>query len=305
VTDDTATAPFRALDALLKTYPPLRYRRAPFWHSPAPRAVSNVLIPAWNWSRNLGPAAEQLERFVLDCNGAFMSPLSGTELAHGPLVHTGAWGESKVRPGYYQIDAQPWSDPRIVSPLGGRELKKGALVWVAHPTVQLLADLTDAGYWPGVTVFDSYTPRLDSRDKPEICRLSDWADYVKGERAAALTSGDSARYQAVKDGYSVAIQMMLGKNEDEQDQAKAKIKRPDWYHALRATHSANMWRKAWRTILAGYPIVGMGHVDEITLAADDYDALRHRDDSPLKFDPSGLQLGAFKLKAIIKPEDGR
>lgn len=300
---------FRALDHLLGTADPdcrpLRYGREPIWHSPLPKVIDAVRVPSWSW-RHDNSTAEQLRRRVLDANGAFMAPLSGTQLAHGPLVNDWNGATTRPAPGLYQIDAHSWSDPRIVSPLGTGTLPKGRPIWVTHPTLELLAKLTDTGLWPGITVFDAYTARPDEKRKnvPEVCRLADWAAYVREQRARAMgarDAGDPDPYEAVKTGYSVAIQLMLGPKEG--DKAKAKIARPDWYHAIRAQHAANQWRKAWAMIGAGIPVLGMEHVDEITIAEDDWDALQTAAAQPkagFKLDASGLQLGAFKTKKVLE-----
>ncbi len=291
---------FRALDALTDTHPPLLRKRQPYWRPKTPTIAKECRIPSWTWEREgMGAISE---RIILDVNGAFMAPLSGTELAHGQLEQTGADVSTyKPAPGYYRIEAHGWSDPRIVNPLGLTPIPptprhRIPLVWVAAPTVDLLHAISDAGFWPGVTVHDSWT-------SPDRCRASAWATHVREERALALLAGDTDRQEAVKLGYSQAIQMMLGPKEG--DPVKGSVIRPDWNHAIRAQHMANMWRKAWGCVLAGIPILGMQKRDEITLAEADFaDWLEFamQPKSPVKWDDSGMQLGAFKIK---RPEDDR
>lgn len=288
---------FRALDFLFDSYPPLLRGRSPFWHPDPPAIYRQCRVPAWNWDR---PGMDAVtERTVLDANGAFLAPLSGTELAHSSLVHTGAdVSPYKPLPGYYRITAHPFSDPRLFSPLGLAPIPptprhRVPLVWVAAPTVDLLHKISEAGQWPGVEIHDSWTGKNGDR-----CRLKDWAALIRDQRADALHASDAERYEAVKQGYSVAVQMMLGPTEG--NASKSKILRPDWYHAIRAQHAANMWRKAWSLVSEeGIPVLGMGNVDEIEIATADLPAFLEYADRPkakVRFDPTGLQLGAFKVK---------
>jgi hypothetical protein len=223
---------FRALDAMIRDYPPMLRCRTPYWRPEAPTVARECRIPAWNWERS--GMEDVTDRVILDANGAFMAPLSGTELAHRELVRTGTEaGTYKPSPGYYRIEAHTWEDRRLCSPLGTAPIpptarRRTPLVWVAAPTIDLLHKLSLTGHWPEITVHDSWTGRDDDR-----CRLKDWAAYISQERADALHRGDRIRYQAIKDGYSIAIQMMLGPAEGKA--AKAEIRRPDWYHAIRAS----------------------------------------------------------------------
>lgn len=292
----------RALDALIHTHTPLLRKRQPYWAPKPPTCHGDIRIPAWTWERDgLGDIPD---RVTLDANGAFLAPLSGTEFAHGALERTGEdpGDPFKPAPGYYRIPAYRWADPRIVSPLGLQPLpppkRPGQipLVWVAAPTLKLLAELTEQGSWPGVEVVDSWTC-------PDRVRFATWAAWVRDERAAALLADDRERYDAVKLAYAQAIQMLLGT--EDASEAKSKVRRPDWYHTVRAQHSANQWRKAWACTMAGVPVLAMGNVDELTFAASDFVHLLNlaaQEKPPIRIDQSGLKLGAFKIKDVT--EDG-
>lgn len=288
---------YRALAMLEGPYAPKVARREPFWRPRAPKCTRIVYTPTWNWE-SVAKTAPPVQLVTLDVSGAFLAAASSATFAHGQLEPTGA-APADGAPGYYLIDAHPWAGGGIPNPLGTWPAMPER-VWVAHPTVALLRQLADDGYWPEVVVHDSYTATVP-------CRLRKWAEQVRDDRAYALArraaaEPDSANweraqesYQAIKDGYAVAIQMMLGTTADGQP-AKARIKRPDWYHTIHAQHAANMWRKAWKCVLAGHHPAAMGATDELTFTADDLDALLQADVLPL--DETGLKLGSLKTKAI-------
>lgn len=286
---------YRALALLEGPYAPKVGRREPFWRPRRPKYTRSICTPAWSWeSVRKTESGQQL--VDVDVNGAYLAAASSAIFAHGALEPTGPSPRIGA-PGYYLIDAHPWAGGGIVSPLGTAELPDR--IWVAHPTMMLLSELAAEGYWPAVTIRDSYTASVP-------CRLRKWAERVRDDRAHALElirgshpdsperSQAEQTYQAIKDGYSIAVQMMLGKSEE--GEHKARILRPDWYHTIHAQHAASTWRKAWRCVLHGNSPAAMGSVDELTFTAEDYDALITAD--VLKIDQTGRQLGAFKVKAI-------
>jgi len=298
---------YRALAMLENEYAPLLRRRSPYWR-PRPAPVSREChVPATNWTHPAWHEGLELDLTFLDANGAFVSAASSATFAHGALEHTGAMNGIPKMPGYYRIDSHGWSDDRIVSPLGSVS-DLPAKIWVAHPTLELLGQLAESGYWPEVMVHDSWTC-------PDSVRLREWATAVNNDRAAAIRDVDVAYrlgteaeqaeadewYEAVKTGYSMAVQLMRGPADG--GAVKSAVKRPDWYDTIHAQHAATTWRKVWRCILAGYVPVMMGSVDEVVWLTEDFVSLTTFQPAPLlKMDQTGIQLGAFKVKERIRPE---
>jgi hypothetical protein len=292
-----------ALDKLTKVHVPKSFGRTPYWFPKAPPIWKKAHEPEWNWT---GPARELYDdatATLLDCNGAFLAPLSGTEMARDALGHTGplaSMTSRQVLPGYYRIGSAPWTDKRIVSPLG--QGKIGPQVWVAAPTLVLLLELQEAGRWPEIEIFDSWTCSFKMR-------MSKWAEWLRGVRLLAMDTDaqwiaqgadpDVVRREgaviAVKDGYGAAFQMMMQESHPGEPR-KSGVFRPDWYQAVRSQHRANMWRKAWKAVQAGIPILSMGTVDEIEIPSDIVIQLIDMPDAPLKIDVTGRQLGSFKVK---------
>jgi hypothetical protein len=309
--DFNAQGVLKALDKLHQVHVPRRAKRAPLWvHKGTDRDPGpwrEVFEPDWNWQRADRRAHH---RVLMDVNGAFLSPLSGTEVAHGALTHTGPLAaplSGQLLPGYYRIAASRWGrEADIVSPLGTRKVPPQ--VWVAHPTLGLLLDLVEEEVWPEVEILDSWTCA-------ERVRMSDWAAWLKGvrldafeqdeEEAAAagveLRPGTGPRATAVKDGYSMAVTMM--RDQPEKGKAsKSQIFRPDWHYAIRTQHRANMWRKAWRLHKIGVPILYLGKIDGIEIPERDLFALADMPTCPVKLDDTGRTLGAFKIREWIEAD---
>lgn len=295
----------KALDKLISFYthaPRTSRRPTPYWAPKAPTCWRQVKEPTWHWVTPLRDLLE--DRTVLDCNGAFLAPLSGTQMARDALEHTGAVSMAEARqvlPGYYLINSAAWGlDKRIVSPLGQASLP--AQFWAAAPTVQLLLELSEDGFWPGVTVYDSWTCAA-------TFRMSKWAAWLKSVRLLAMSNDDEYVRQnpdapreaalSVKRGYAKAFQLMVQEAEPGKPR-KSKVFRPDWYHAVRTQHRANMWRKAWKCVNAGVPVTYMGNVDEIELPTDMVEQIIDMTMPPIRIDLTGRDLGAFKIK---DPED--
>lgn len=295
---------FKALSMLENEHVPLLKRRAPYWRPRPATCWRDVYTPDWSWTHPLATDGLGFDVAVLDRNGAFVSAASSANFAHGELEHTGALAAFEKAPGYYKIDWHSWQDDRITSPLGTAELS--GKLWVAHPTVEQLVQLQDAGYWPEIRIHDSWTC-------PTSVRFREWATAVNNTRAAALREiqadddHDPAEeagkcpcrsclwYTAVKNGYAMAVQMMLGQSAD--GSVKSGVKRPDWYHTIHAQHAATTWRYVWKGVLAGFEPVSMGSVDEVAYPADALPELEQR--GLIKLDHSGVALGAFKVKEEI------
>jgi hypothetical protein len=287
----TEPSMYKALAMLTDTHAPRVRGREPFWRPPVAPCAKDVHLPAWSWERPYNGGAVRPDNTVsMDVNGAYLAACSSAVFAHGALEHTGA---DDVRvPGYYLMTRHVWQSMDIVSPLGTGHLTTDRM-WVAHPTALLLRQLTAEGYWPDATVHDSYTAT-------DTMRLRRWTDAIQGDRAAALHAraagvpGAAEQYEAIKDGYSIAVQLMKGPAEG--GKVKSKIHRPDWYATVHAQHAASTWRKAWSSVLAGHGPVAMGSVDEVTWTVEDLAEIQFRAKPLFRVDHTGEQIGAFKIK---------
>lgn len=304
-TPDSKIAPFRALDLLVKGgYAPLVKRREPYWRPATPECYRAVRTPAWSWLHPDRPPYGT--RVTLDANAAFLSAISSATFAHGVLDVRGLIPEpgKAAAPGYYLIERPVWNVRDLVSPLGTADLPEK--VWVAHPTLDLLHDVAYDGHMALPIVHDCHV-------SASPCRMRKWASHLRDVRAAVIAERDAdtfyqdddaaarydaavARYQAIKDGYAIAVQMFLGK--DEQREAKSPVRRPDWYHTVHAQHAASMWRKAYRCWQAGHGPIGMGAVDELQFTYDDYMALGDMERPILRLNQTGESLGTFKIKSM-------
>lgn len=278
---------------------PLRNGWDPFFRAPIPMPAREFYGPSWNWTapRELAAGAQLL---TLDTNGAYLAALGGVRIAHSQLSHTGPWdgivSPRDVLPGYYRIAVPPWAfSGTIVSPLGNSaRLETEDTVWIAAPTLVLLAELAESGHLAELHVVDSYTARM-------VTSFHGWYSHLKALReqllanvAAAHTDTARAvaedRYAAFKEGYSAALSMMLTGE-------KCKTRRPDWAHSVYAQHAASQWRKAWRWTATRKHLVSMGHTDEITVHAEDLPEVMSRKGAPpFRYDPTGVTLGALKPK---------
>jgi hypothetical protein len=288
---------------------PLRNRREPYWRPRPASCFRDVYTPDWGWLHPAYTPDMPMDVSILDRNGAFISAASSASFAHGALDHTGALPSPCKRPGYYRIDWHDWQDTRIVSPLGSAKLS--GKIWVAHPTLELLQQLEDDGKWPGIRIHDSWTSE-------EPVRFREWATACNVARAGALrrVQDDEEHdptlqpgseecgcpscpwYKAVKDGYSVAVQLMLGPGPDKE--VKSGVKRPDWYHTIHAQHAATTWRYVWKALRAGYEPVMMGSTDEVAYPTLALPELQEKE--LIKMDLSGVALGTFKVKETIRAE---
>lgn len=283
---DPCVPPYRALDMLQRQYAPVIDRKPPFWRPiPAPVA-GDVHEPRWTWHRTLDTPTSGV--LTLDANAAFVGAISTVEVAHGALRATGRRSFDPSVPGYWLTDVHGWNlGSKIVSPLGSRRFGLQDRVWLTTPTMQLLQWLTDEGIWPAVDVHDSWTgtPR---------CRLRTWGARIRDDRSAAMMSGSLARLEAIKLGYSQAVTVM-------QTPERSRIYRPDWASHIRAQHSATMWRRAFAVHMAGHPVLGMAHIDELTVSAETLTAMcrgaGNGGKPVLRLDQDGTSLGSFKIKS--------
>jgi hypothetical protein len=304
---DREASRYRALDMLHRVHPPKLAGRAPFWRPSSPECAARVHIPSWTWTRPLtdddGPYLT-----VLDANGAYLSAAATVDVAHGALRRGGRRTFDPSLAGYWLVEPHSWAAwQSIMSPLGGRPAPRGrrrttpTALWLTTPTAELLAQLTDAGHWPGVDILDSWIGDA-------TVRLRAWASAIRRDRDAARVQGcatpnDDAtccaphrRLNAIKEGYATAV-VLLGKPD------ACAIYRPDWMHAIRAQSAASIWRKAWTAVQAGYALAGAAHVDELVFprraAVELWQRAHAGAQVPIRIDPA--RLGAFKVKAGSVP----
>lgn len=295
---DSDVRAFPALKVMERQAQPLKHGRAPYWRAPVTPASEAVYIPVWNWSAPTDfPAGEQ--EIVLDTNGAYLSAMGGVDIAHSQLEHSGSFRDNprprEVGPGYYRIITPHWSFPgTIVSPLGdSARVQTEDQLWIKAPTLVLLLELEEAGHLGGLTITDSYTARIHTNFRSWATRLgsvrTECLDRIESAHTAEQAAAAADRYDAFKTGYSMALSMMLtGK--------RCATHRPDWAHTVYAQHAASQWRKAWRYTF-GFPLVSMGHVDEIAILATDLHEALERPKPPFRYDPTGRKLGAMKIKS--------
>ncbi len=300
---ETRTPTYAALRLMERTTPPLRYGRPPYWRAPEPFLDADPFVPSWNWVaiRDFAPGAELL---TLDANAAFLGAIGSVTIAHSHLDHTGAFtshpAPRDLPPGYYKITIPHWAfSGTIVSPLGdSSRLETESAVWVMSPTLQLLLELEYEGHIGGFDILDSHTASVQTT-------FRSWAQKLGAERTQRLDHIDMAhpeavvpkdcgcpacrRYVAFKEGYSIALSMMLTGE-------RCATHRPDWSRTVYAAHSANQWRKAWRFTYTGGHLVSMGHIDEIQILRDDLPEAMSRPKPPFRLDSTGRAVGALKIK---------
>lgn len=291
VAEVSVSRAYRALDLLYRTHGPRRQGRLPYWRPvPPPVVLGEVHEPRWSWRMSECPLGAGEVLTVLDQTAAYLAAIASVEVPHGPLTH-----QPRVRwrrpgsVGFWLIDWHDWHDPRLMSPLGSA--RRGGMVWVASPTLDLLDQLSTDGVWPEVRVHDAWLS-----DAP--VRLRAWSRTICRDREAAIDAGDGELVAAIKLGYSQAVTVM-------QTRDAAHIYRPDWSVLIRAQFAASAWRRAWRAVLGGYRIVGASHVDELVMPRDDARTLyRRRGETPappIVLDLSGRTVGTYKVKIPAIP----
>jgi hypothetical protein len=298
----TKDGAMKVMDILEKDAAPMVGYHKPKWMLPTTPAlrgtIKAVVTPRLSW--DTGTDAERAvpdgtELVDVDANAAYLSAASSVLLAHGPLEHTGNAALSRVQPGYYLIDAHRWPyGGQLGSPLGPAA-RAGQKVWVAHPVLGLLHELVDEGHWQDATVYDSWTSQTR-------CRITTWTTILRNARAHFIISGDQDSYEALKFGYSQAIQM-LGTPYDakgtpaDQRQKKNMAYRPDWAHAIVAQSCVNIWRRAWNCAQANRGPLSIGDTDRLTFTAEDLEHVIAAPKPPLRIDQTGIGLGTFKVSA--------
>jgi hypothetical protein len=287
----------RVLAALEGPYTPTLRGRRPFYAPELPGMVDAAwVVTGYAWQREYtGPALS------LDRSGAWISGASSTTVTHGALEHSGAVPDVAL-PGYYLLEAYPWREDGMPSPLGSTHPPER--VWVAHPTAQLLAHLAHEGRWPDATPLDSYTG--------VPVRLTAWVEWVRGIRADIIDEygRDSEEYISVKRAYGMAMSMMLGTKDDSmRTEWRCKLRRPDWTHAIQSQASASLWRTAdqARHVAPDQAPVALRNVDELVIppgALASLTADRGKRRPVVTIDETGRTLGTYKVKAIEEWKGG-
>lgn len=291
ITDDRSNdgKAVRLLQYLETTHRPIVRGMGPKRRLPATVPVPNVAIPTVTWKLPAATESDITNGVRLDANAAYLSAASSVRVGLNTLERDlqRSDGGRQPYPGWYLIDAHPWHHRAIVSPLGAQ--RRAGRVWVAHPTLQLLRCLEEENAWPDTYVYDCWT-------SPVSAQLTKWTSLIRDTRAAIKTDPNAAPdvYNALKTGYAMAVELML-KGE------KCDTYRPDWAHAIWAQHSAfTVWWKAWRALNAKCGILRMTHPDEVVVTTDGYAILQSMQhlppkQRPITLDPTGLQLGAYKV----------
>jgi Domain of unknown function (DUF927) len=270
------------------------YQRGPWWQPPLP---ADVIDTAWIAACPLFQREYDGPVITLDRNQSYTAATASVEVAHGQLEHTGPLDLSlpgPVRPGYYLIDAYPWTETGLPSPLGSA--KPGTQLWVPAPTAALLADLARQGRWPDVAAADSWTG--------EPSRLASWAHLLSELRRYALEAHgrDSDAYDAVKAAAGQARTLMKGHLTGgplEHRQWDCKARRPDIPQHIEAQNTATMWRtadKCLQAAAAGLGPVAIKNTDTLVIPAVVYDLVTGDPNPAIRIDAAELALGSFKIK---------
>lgn len=313
---------YRAADLMEKTgphVPKLYGSRALYKVQGLPRGLvdDGALIPSWNWT-NPHKAVDGSHVVQFDCTAAFVAAATSANYVHGAYVRAGGNRFSDSGPGYYKTRVQPWTVAGIPNPLGTHDLEVGSWVWVTRDTLENLEIACEKwGFWKSVDVSECYlaAPLMKNgrpTDKPGSGRLlRKWGERVRDDRKAVqerlnrdpADEAARAEYKAIKDGYSMAIQMWNTPydppNTPFQDRKKKnETFRPDWYDTLLSAHAANMWRRVFNAGLPPYSCTGvaLGDRDAMTFLEPDARELIGHSSPPFRYDPAGLSPGSFKVK---------
>lgn len=186
--------------------------------------------PSWlgPWTNNPDPVKSRIR---LDKNAYFLCAACSAQLPIGGLEHTGAGADPRYHVGVWEIEIPASPDERLPHPAGGR-LRAGERRWVAHPTMELLAELGLP-----VRVLDAWTAPRDRARR----LLVPWYERLREARTAARTldDGDARALQhAIKDTYSRGIGCL--------DRENRRWHRPDWRAVLYAQMRCNMYRTLFK-----------------------------------------------------------
>lgn len=286
---------------------PVVGHHAPYWTPPMPAPLRDVqrkaVIPTVSWRGVARDLPEGTPMTDVDGNGAYLSAASSASFAHGPLENTGPHDpeQHRILPGWYLVDVHHWNMGAPGSPLGAARIRDNR-VWVSHITYDLLSKLTfgcswsPGGHWPALHAYDSWTSKTS-------CRFTTWTNAIRDLRAQLIETGDGDAYEALKLGYSQAVEMWATEPDPKGTPAADCKKhnrayRPDWFATVRSQHQFNMWRRAYQASLAGHGPVQIGGTgiatDGMAFVTSDLNAMLVVPKSPIRLDETGVQLGTFK-----------
>lgn len=266
-------------------------RKPPTWHPSGaawPKGAEGPYLVG-HWSRTEPTRYEH----GYDRWQAYLSAMTVAKVAAGPLRHTRTLEFDPTLGGWWYADFAPWQgwlaevmpDPAGYGEQGPR--------WVTTPTLELLAQLYDAGEHGGFQVLDSWTATGEkAREllKPVATRLRDtWT------AAEAIDPADRATVQAtVKAAYHKLHSKWATDYGD--------IQRRDWGATVAQTHRANTWRAMRRAGEAGrWPL--RIDTDMVWYGSDNPDPYA---DAPAGFrvvKPGDMgSLGMWRVKGFIDKE---
>jgi putative DNA primase/helicase len=278
-------------------------RRVPEGGQPAVLEDVLTFASGIGWDRPFtGPAVR------LDGSGRWISAASSAAVGWDALAHTGPVEipeRGQIMPGAYRVRVHPWAEDGPC-PLGDTPYAGGLeSVWVMAPTVGLLRDLVQAGRWPDVTVLDSWT-------SSHVVRLdeSGWVSGIRDLRSHVISTygRDSDQYREVKTAFGQSFSLMEGKRDPGRSwEFGCGVQRPDWAFTVYSLSAATMWR-TWdraRRLSPDNPPVALQATDEIVVPEAAMDLVTCDAgirDGRIRLDPSGSQLGTFKVKGVVSYE---
>lgn len=223
-------------------------------------------------------------RHEYDANAAYLSSAQGVTLARWSLSRLNRGRQrSGYDPGLYRVRLAPWHGlplPHPAGPSGARAAAEGTPVVLAHPTLDLLHELTERGLYGGFTIESARTSQRPSR----VLRV--WATVLR-EIMYGPTADDYPPIAATAKAVYRETIGMFGR-------PGGRIYRPDWRAAIVAYSRATLWRKAERIGMTTDQWPVSINVDAITYASDEPD--------PVKAAPVPLasrKLGSFKVKSTM------
>lgn len=131
------------------------------------------------------------------------------------------------RAGWWQIETPAWNMPELPHPVGP-DAKPGTVRWVTTATLDLVAELAEAGLIAMPDIMESWT----SPARVVLQPFSDLLESVYQETRNSLVR------EAVKDVANAGVGML--------GNSKGSCFRRDWLHAVNGTKRANIWRAAYR-----------------------------------------------------------
>lgn len=229
----------------------------------------------------------RIDRESIDTNTAYLAAYGTGRQARYQLRATGAIPFDHTLSGYWRVELEPWNERRMPHPAGifGKDETR---VWLTTPTLKLLEELREDGFYKGFRVLDSWTSKGARVLDPMAAKLD----------ALINTPGTAA--PLVKVG-KMAYQQFHGYLKT----STGLIHRPDWYSAVMAESRTMLWRRCWQAAHrpgGHYPVYL--HVDAAVYRAGelpaDSDTWADRD-RPFK---RGTGLGRFNPDKITSLKKG-